>query len=56
MIIEYPKWLYNRHLAAALVNTPEQHAALGKGWESTPAAFEEEDPEPEPEARKRKSK
>lgn len=37
--IEYPKWLYHAELPAVVVETPDEHAALGEGWEDSPAAF-----------------
>lgn len=37
----YPKYLYHRDEDPVVVNNPEEHAALGSGWEETPAAFED---------------
>lgn len=46
--MSYPKWLYHRTEKTVIANDPDEHAALGAGWEETPAAFKAE-PEPEPE-------
>ena len=35
----YPAWRYHREKEAVIVNDPVEEAALGEGWESTPAAF-----------------
>jgi hypothetical protein len=37
----YPKWKYHRELAAVIVQNENEEAALGEGWEDTPAAFAE---------------
>jgi hypothetical protein len=37
--VAYPKWLYHETQPPVLVQDPEEHAALGEGWEETPAAF-----------------
>lgn len=37
----YPSWRFHATLPACIVNTPEEAAALGEGWEQSPAAFAE---------------
>lgn len=32
----YPKWLYHKTKDAVIVNSKEEHDALGKGWQETP--------------------
>lgn len=32
----YPKWLYHKTRDAVIVNSKEEHDALGKGWQETP--------------------
>jgi hypothetical protein len=44
--VEYPKYLYHREQAAKVVADPEEHAALGEGWQEKPY---EQEPTPEPE-------
>jgi hypothetical protein len=39
---EYPKWKYHRNKAGAVVDNPEEEAALGPGWADAPGAFSEE--------------
>ena len=41
----YPKWLYHKTLPEKVVNSKEEHDALGKGWEETPAAFDKKSDE-----------
>lgn len=36
--IEYPKCVYHKELPAQIVQSKEEHAALGKGWEEAPHA------------------
>lgn len=44
---EYPTWLYHATEAPVLVQTPEEHAALGRGWHDAPVSGETpEEPEP----------
>lgn len=38
--MQYPKYLYHKTEAPKIVQTKEEHEALGKGWEETPAAFD----------------
>ena len=35
--IEYPKWLYHATEDPCLVADPEAEAALGDGWQESPA-------------------
>jgi hypothetical protein len=51
--MSYPKWLYHREEDPKVVNDPDEHDALGAGWEESPAAFEEPEPEAEPEPEKK---
>lgn len=56
----YPKTLYHRTEEPRVVADPLEHAALGPGWEETPAAFADEpeapvEPAPTP-RRQRKAK
>jgi hypothetical protein len=46
----YPAHRYHRTKPFAVVNSPEEEAALGEGWANTPAAFQDEEPEAEVEA------
>ncbi len=39
----YPSWRYHRTEQPVVVNNPDEEAALGAGWEHTPAAFSEPD-------------
>lgn len=41
--MSYPKWLYHREESPKVVNDPDEHEALGAGWEESPAAFEAEE-------------
>lgn len=41
----YPKWLYHKTLGEKCFNSEEEHGSLGKGWEETPAAFDQEQDE-----------
>ena len=53
--MSYPKFLYHKSKSPTIVNDADEHAALGKGWEETPAAFEEgEDPEQQTSSKKAK--
>jgi hypothetical protein len=36
---EYPRYLYHRTEKPVIVDGPEEHDALGEGWETTPAVF-----------------
>lgn len=36
----YPTWRYHESKAPVKVHSPAEEAALGPGWEDTPAAFE----------------
>ena len=36
----FPKWKYHRTEKAKIVANEAEEAALGEGWEETPAAFE----------------
>lgn len=56
MKTHYPKWRYHRTLQARIVESEEEDKALGKGWEDTPAAFDEPEPEPEPEVKEPRGK
>lgn len=49
--MSYPKWLYHREESPQVVNDPDEHEALGAGWEESPAAFEAEE-ESESEAKR----
>ena len=33
---QYPKWLYHRTNDPVIVNDPDEHLALGRGWEESP--------------------
>lgn len=46
--MSYPKWLYHREESPQVVNDPDEHEALGAGWEESPADFEEAEPSGEP--------
>lgn len=35
---EYPKWLYHRTHEPVIVNDPDEHNALGRGWAEEPFA------------------
>ena len=35
---QYPKWLYHAESDPKLVNDPDEHEALGAGWEESPVA------------------
>lgn len=39
--MSYPKFLYHRTEKPVVVNSKEEHAALGKEWKESPADFEE---------------
>ncbi len=38
----YPKWLYHKTNQPKVVQSEEEHAGLGEGWEETPTAFDQE--------------
>ena len=46
--IEYPKFVFHKTQGHKIVQTKEEHEALGKGWEETPAAFNKKQDEKEP--------
>lgn len=41
----FPKWVYHKTLEPKVVHTQEELESLGKGWEETPAAFDQESDE-----------
>lgn len=41
MKIEYPKYLYHATEAAQVVQSKEEHEALGEGWQESPVMAEE---------------
>lgn len=56
--MNYPKWLYHASEAPKIVSTKDEHEALGKGWEETPAAFDKKQDEKteKPQTDKKKTK
>jgi hypothetical protein len=47
--MSYPKWLYHADCEPLLVQSHEQHVALGNGWCESPAEIVKDESEPEPE-------
>lgn len=39
--MNYPKWIYHKTEAPKIVNSEAEHEQAGKGWEETPAAFDQ---------------
>lgn len=39
--MHYPKWVYHSEKEPMIVQSKDHHDSIGKGWEESPAAFEE---------------
>ena len=52
--MSYPKWIYHKTEAPKIVNSEAEHEQAGKGWEETPAAFDQESDEKKGESEKSK--
>lgn len=37
---DYPRWKYHEEHSPVIVNSAKEEAALGYGWENSPAYFE----------------
>lgn len=48
--MSYPKWLYHQVENPKVVNNPDEHEALGAGWEESPAVCYETESGEEPKA------